>query len=109
MSDAREMEERLTRMVYRAQGRRASVAVRASAREDKTLGQAALSAVTSIDLDLSPTANATTPPSGRPSAKSLMAFWVRQSLALGFQSMLTWAAGPAHRTTITASPRRWTR
>ena len=27
MSDAREMEERLTRMVYGAQGRRASVAV----------------------------------------------------------------------------------
>ena len=50
MSDAREMEERLTRMVYGAQGRRASVAVRASAREDKTLGQVALSAALALTL-----------------------------------------------------------
>ena len=72
-------------------------------------GQAAFSAVTSIDLDPSPTVNATTPPSGGPSAKNLMAFWVRQSLALGFQPMLTWAAGPVHRTTTIASPQLSTR
>ena len=50
MRDAREMEERLTRVVYGAQGRRASVAVRASAREDKTLGQVALSAAMALTL-----------------------------------------------------------
>ena len=70
-------------------------------------GEAAFSAVTSIDLDLSLTANATTPSSGGPSAKNLMAFWVRQSLALRFESTLTWAL--VHRTTTTASLRRWTR
>ena len=70
-------------------------------------GEAAFTAVTSIDLDLSPTANATTPSSGGPSAKNLMAFWVRQSLALRFESTLTWAL--VHRTTTTASLRRWTR